>query len=328
MKYSIKQITKWAAIAAISVIGLSTFNANSVMAEGYGLTVAPMNEKIIIDPNDSYDSSFRISNPSASTQDTYYKVEVAPYYVNEKGEKTHDIEGEHNEIVKWVTFNTPTEGKLEPNETKEVSFTVEVPKSAPAGGQYMSILVTASGKPIDDDNNSSSADDNSNAAIKEIKKMSHVVYAEITGNTTKKGVISDMALPSFLLSGNITGSATVKNEGNVHGDAKYTLQIYPLFSGEEVYTNEDKPTTATILPNRELFKEVTWENTPSMGIFNAVFTVEFEGQTQQISRMIIICPIWLLFLIIFIIFAIIIWIVLRVKNRSKKSRRASTNPAE
>lgn len=324
MKYNIKQLVKWVAIGILSFVGISAFGVDSAMAEGYGLTVAPMNETIIIDPGDSYESSFRISNPAASTQDTYYKLEVEPFYTDENGQITHTAEGDYGEISKWITFNIPTEGKLEPNDTKEVMFTINVPKNVPAGGQYASILVTASSKPIDDEGNSGISGDESNATIKEVKKMSHLIYAEVAGSTNKKGEIYDISLPSFLLSGNITGSATVKNTGNVHGDAKYTLQIYPIFSGEEIYTNEEKPATFTVLPDRQLFKEISWEQTPSIGIFNAVFTVEFEGQTQQISKMIIICPVWLLFLIIFIIFAIIIWIVMRVKNRSKKSRQPSS----
>lgn len=324
MKYNFKKITKWVAIGAFAFLGISMHNTNSVMADGYGLTVAPMNQSIIIDPGDSYETSFRISNPSASTQDTYYKIEVEPFYTNENGEVTYSAEADHGEIAKWVTFNIPTEGKLEPNDTKDVVFTIDVPQNAPAGGQYLSVLVTASAKPTDDDGGSSSSDGEESAAtIKEVKKMAHLVYAEIAGSTNKKGEIFDMNLPSFLLSGNITGSASVKNTGNVHGDAKYTLQVFPLFSDEEIYTNEEKPATFTVLPDRQLFKEVSWDQTPSMGIFNAVFTVEFEGQTQQISKMIIVCPVWLLFLIIFIIFAIIIWIVLRVKNRNNKSRRSS-----
>ena len=326
MKYNFKKLSKWVAIGAFSFLGITMCNTNSVMADGYGLTVAPMNQSIIIDPGDSYETSFRISNPSASTQDTYYKIEVEPFYTNEKGEVTYSAEADHGEIAKWVTFNIPTEGKLEPNDTKDVVFTIDVPQNAPAGGQYLSVLVTASAKPTDDDGGSSSSDGEESAAtIKEVKKMAHLVYAEIAGSTNKKGEIFDMNLPSFLLSGNITGSASVKNTGNVHGDAKYTLQVFPLFSDEEIYTNEEKPATFTVLPDRQLFKEVSWDQTPSMGIFNAVFTVEFEGKTEQVSKMIIICPVWLLFLIIFIVFAIIIWIVLRVKNRGKKSRQSTTD---
>ena len=329
MKHNIKKLTKWVAISIISFFGISVVGTNPAMAEGYGLTLAPMNQKIIIDPGDTYEASFRISNPASSTQNTYYKIEATPFYTNKEGDKIFTAEGEHGQIADWVSFNTPIEGKLEPNETKNISFTINVPKNAPTGGQYLSIQVTADGKPTDEENSQTKSDNDSNGAtIKEVKKMSHLVYAEITGSTNKKGEISDLNLPSFLLSGNITGSATVKNTGNVHGDAKYTLQIYPLFSGEEIYTNEEEPTTFTILPDRERFAEVSWDQTPSVGIFNAIFTVEFEGETKQLSKMIIVCPIWLLFLILFIIFAIIIWIVLRAKNRSKKSRRSSATPEE
>ena len=328
MKTNYKSIKNWVAVGILSIIGFSLCGINPVIAEGgYGLTVAPMNESIIIDPGDTYESSFTISNPVSSTSPTYYKLEVEPYFTSEDGGSTNKIEGEYNEIVKWTTFNVPTEGKLEPNDTKEVSFTIKVPESASAMGQYMAIKVAASGEPIKDDDSKPTNSD-SNATIKEVKKMAHIVYAEITGNSIKKGEITDLNLPSFLLSGNITGSATIKNTGNVHNEAKYTLQIYPLFSGEEVYTNEEQPTTVKILPGRQVFQEVSWENTPGFGIFNAVFTVEFAGQTQQVSKMIIICPVWVLFLILFVIIALIIWIVLHFKNKGNKARKSATTPAE
>ena len=321
MKYHFNKLTKWVAVGVLALVGAAIYNSNPVMADSYALTMAPMNQKIVINPGELFKTSFRISNPANSTQDTYYKIEIEPFYKNENNEIEFKAEGDSGKIKDWTTLNVPAEGKLVPNEVKEVVFTIDVPESAPAGGQYLSVLVTASAKP-DDETNSSDSDDDQNTTIKEVKKMSHLVYAEVVGNTIKKGEIRDAALPSFLLSGKITGSAVVKNVGNVHGDAKYLLRVYPLFSDEEIYTNEQDPATYTILPDRELYSEIAWEQTPTIGMFNVEFSVEFEGEKVEISKLVIVCPIWLLFIIFFVIAAIIIWIIVRVRTRNQKRAEA------
>jgi hypothetical protein len=301
-----------------ALVGVMFCRSDSVWADGYSLTMAPMKQNIVINPGDSYETSFRISNAAASTQKTYYKIEVEPFYVNEKNEIQFTADGDSGEIVKWIKFDVPTEGELSPNETKEVVFTVDVPKNASAGGQYLSILVSASGSPDTDDKGAKS----DSMTIQEIKKMSHLVYAEVTGNVIRTGEIVDSNLPSFLLSGNITGSATVKNTGNTHQDASYTLQVYPLFSNEEVYTNEEEPATFTVLPGRELLSEITWDKTPEVGIFNVVFKGEFGGEKLEITKMIIKCPLWLLFVILFVIFSIVIFFVIKFKKRHSDKAEA------
>ena len=316
MKDHLNKLTKWVVAGVLALVGAMVQNA-SVMAGGYSLTMAPMNQSIVINPGESFETSFKISNSSNSTQDTYYKVEVEPFYMNNQNEIKHESEGDSGKIVEWVTFNVPTEGKLVPNETKEIVFTINVPESAPAGGQYMSVLVTASAGADNGETGVDESEDDSNTMIREVKRMSHLVYAEVAGNTIKKGEIYDASLPSFLLSGKITGSATVKNVGNVHGEAKYVLKIYPLFSDEEIYTNEEKPASFVVMPDREVYSEIAWEQTPAMGVFNAVFTVEFEGETVEISKLIIVCPVWLLFVILFAIVAIIIWIVMRARGKKR-----------
>jgi len=326
MRKYYKQLFRWVTLAIVLAMGLILPFPQAASAIGTGLTVSPMLQQIIVNPGEPKQASFRVSNPAAATSNLNYELSVEPFYMDDKGSITYEAEGDMGEITDWIKFDVPTTGSIEPNGIEEITFTINPPKSAPAGGQYFSIMVTQTGSADEGDNDldDSNANDRQ-STISETYRIAHLVYAEVTGNVVKKGVISDVSLPNFLLSGKITGSASVENTGNVHDDATYTMQVFTLFSSEEVYSNEEDPEKVTILPNRTIFHETSWENTPGIGIFNVVYTVTFGDSTEQLSKMVIICPVWLLFLIIFVIIVLIIWIVLRAKNRGNKTRRASSS---
>ncbi len=317
MKLILKKIGVWVLVSVFMTCGL-LFNNGVVRAEGYGLTLAPMNQSVVIDPGDSREVSFLMANPSSASESVQYELSVEPFYISDSGDIYYEAESGSGEMVDWVTFDVPTVGTLAPNEKTTISFTIDVPESASAGGQYIAIIITLDSDLNGEEGNSDNAGGDSAISIKEIKRMAHLVYAEITGDTNKKGEILDVSVSSFLFSGNITGSSTVKNLGDVHGTAKYILQVYPLFSDEEVYTNEEDPDTKKVLPDRSVYREISWEETPSIGIFNVVYTVEFEGSTAQVKKMVIICPLWLLFIIIFAIVAIIIWLIMKARARKKE----------
>ncbi len=298
-----------AILALIFVVHIIFCNTLPIYADGK-FAVSPMNQKIVLTPGEIYRGSFKITNPADSGTDFRYKISVTPFYVNEDYNILYENNGDYNQIVEWITPDK-TAGTITPNDTEELYFSINVPKDAPAGGQYATITVTS------DDNDELKE----NAVnIQTNYSIAHIIYAEIAGTTERHGEITEANVQSFLLSGNITGSSAVKNTGNVHGTAKYTLQVFPLFSSEEIYTNEETPLEKTILPDRTLYNEISWEETPPVGIFNVIYTVEFEGVTTQVSKMVIICPIWLLFIIIFAIFALIFYFVAKSKSRKKVTK--------
>ena len=277
-----------------------------------GFTMSPMYEKVAIDPGETYKSSFKIRNPSSANTTFYYKVFLQPYYRDEDNQAIfEDVDG-MSQIVDWTTIKTAETGKLEPGESTMVEFEIEVPENAPAGGQYMTVTVSS---------DSAAVEENANAiSIQETVAMGYTVYAEITGTTVRQGEIADVSLPSFMISGDIVGSSYVKNTGNVHGTAKYTMQVFPLFSSEEVYTNEEDPDEKLVLPNRTLYYESHWENTPSIGIFNVKYTVEFEGVVTTAEKLVIICPIWTLFVIIMSVLLLIAWLIVRARSAKKSEK--------
>ena len=319
MVYRFNWAIKWmVASVLVAYVGMMLQFRTAMAATKYGLSVAPMEQDIILNLNESRDASFTIANPSSATEDMYYKISVEPFYVDESGNTIFEAEGDSGEIVNWITFNMPTEGKISPNEVKEVAFTIDVPDKAPAGGQYAAIFVTTTNNTGGEQNDGPSDENESTRmGINEIRRIGHLIYAEVAGTTVRKGEISDAVVPSFLLSGNIRGTSLVRNIGNVHGDAKYTLRVFPLFSDEEIYSNVEEPEKRTVLPERALYSETVWDHTPGIGIFNVVYTVEFEGSTAEVSKMVIVCPVWLLFLIVFAIVALVMWIVIRAKMRGR-----------
>lgn len=300
---------------AICGVAVSILSAIWIVAPAFadvGISVSPMIQKIILSPGETFTGSFTVFNQAGNQGDLNYETEVIPFFADENYDAIYEETEDYNQIVDWITIDNGT-GTLTPNSGASVDYKIDVPKDAPSGGQYAAIRV------ISINNQSDNSTNNMNANINVRYGIAYTIFAEITGTTERHGEIESVDVPGFIFSGNISGSSSIKNTGNVHGTAKYTLQVFPLFSDEEVFTNEEDPDTGTILPDRTRYMETKWNDTPAVGIFNVVYTVEFEGVTAQVSKTVIKCPIWLLFIIIFAIAAIIIYFISRAKSR--KNRR-------
>lgn len=285
------------------------------------LTVSPQHQTVTLVPGEVFEGLIKVSAQAGSDVATGFEISVGPFS-QVKNDDSKDDYGDvnyvesstYNQIVDWITFDS-TSGVVKPNETKVIPFKITVPEDAPAGGQYASIIVR-------DANPSVSEDDG--LAINSVFQIISILYADVAGETRQTGEITDNSMPSFLLNGPLDASSMVKNTGNVHTRAQYTFQVWPLFSAEEICTNEEDPETSLVLPETERYHSQTCQ-LPSIGIFKAKQTVKLFDKTSVTEKMVIICPLWLLFVIVAFIIILIFWVAFNI--RGKKRTSSSEKPS-
>ncbi|MBR3132096.1 hypothetical protein IKG33_01645 [Candidatus Saccharibacteria bacterium] len=282
-----------------------------IEAGDVAMSVSPVRESIVLVPGDEYRSSFTVTNPGAVDHDLDYRIKIQAFYVDEEYNPVYDDKTNINQIVDWITLVSPERGTIHPNETDVVEFTIKVPEDAPSGGQYASITVLT---------DASDDDTGGGINIKESMGIAHLVFAEVTGNSESSGEILDAGIDTFLLGGNIRAYSMVNNTGNVHAPATYNMKVYPLFSNEAVYDTKDDPEVHYILPDRTFYTERFWYDTPMIGIFNVVYTIEYQGVTTDVTGMVIVCPWWLLLILVFLVISLIIRIITLIKLRRSTTR--------
>ncbi len=308
-------------IAAIGVLAASFVGVGSVFADFDGMdsvmTISPPSQRIILTPGEDYEGSIMVSTPNTAKNDLTYSVTIGAFgYVKDEDGNvdytdvdTDTITG-YNQIMNWIELKKD-KGTVARGETEAISFVIHVPKDAPAGGQYATIIVQ-------DDTNVGATEDGGVLFENTIRFASNLV-AEVTGTTKEEGTIVENNIPSFLLVNQLRASSAVRNDGNMHTDAEYVLQVWPLFSDEEICTNEEKPETNLVMPETERYHVQTC-GLPSIGIFRAKQTVKIFGEISVVEKMVIVCPLWLLFLILFVIVALIIWIAMKMRGSKKQKR--------
>ena len=251
--------------------------------------VSPMLEKISLKAGETYTGSILIANPKDATEDFYYKISTSPYSViGENYIADFETISDWSRILEWTTLED-TEGTLKPNETKRIFYTIEVPKNAPAGGQYLKIGVT-----------SNAAASGSGGAVQDVFEIASLVFAEIDGETTRGGRILEGKIPDFVTSSNPAVTAKFTNTGNVHETATTALYVKNLLGGGEIYPqNGENPEMESIimpLSTRVVSRQIP--NLPVVGIFEVKETISYRGDTMDVTSVMVVCPAWFILLIL------------------------------
>ena len=294
------------AIAASFACALSlpAFAADHLGSGKTHLLVSPTKQRVSIEPGTSYKGSFEVHN--SGQEDFHYTVYATPYTVlDESYSVSYDKKNQYSYVADWITFSQ-TEGHLDPDEEQIINFSVDVPLDAPGGGQYAAFMVET-------------ADTRGQHNIGVINRVGMVFYASISGETNRCANILDNKISGFLFAPPISATSLVENCGNVHGDAEYILKVWPLFSNEEIYTNEESPASRIVLPDTRRFYTTNWESAPGIGLFWTEHTVKIFGKTSTINRLVIIMPLWLVIVLTAFVLAVIFHLVSR--HKSRKSER-------
>ncbi len=312
--------SKIKAVAAVILLGGLLFSGLTVSAidtsnMGQMMTISPPIEKMVLIPGEVYEGSVKVANSATAKKNLEYSVRVGSFSLreDENGETDYyntdvDTITGYNQIMEWITLGKE-KGSVAPNEIDVVPYTITVPKDAPAGGQYASIIIRNDTQPDEDEGN---------VVIQNVVEFAESILAEVAGETRDEGAIIENNIPAFLLKNNLSAVSKVRNNGNVHTNAKYILQVWPLFSDEEYCTNEEEPSESLIMPETERTHAEEC-SLPAVGIFRAKQTVKIFGETSIAEKIVIVCPLWLLFIILFAIALAIIWLVTKARARSRES---------
>lgn len=273
-------------------------------------TITPMSQRITLEPGKTYTASITIVNPADATGDFHYKVYTAPYGV--VGEDyTADLmtKNEHTKLMDWISISEPS-GAVSPNTSKKIEFTIKVPESAGAGGQYAAIMVGA-----DEKNEKSDG-----VAINNVFEMASLIYGHVTGDIKHEGEILENNVPGFAAVTPVTLTAKISNNGNVHEDATFVIRVSNFFTGDVILPTEDNDGNYTEIIMPESTRSITREvsNLPMLGVVKVSQTIYYNGVSSTEEKNLIICPIWFLLLAFATIAALIAVIVKIIKRHAKK----------
>ncbi|MCL2094591.1 hypothetical protein FWH13_00505 [Candidatus Saccharibacteria bacterium] len=270
------------------------------------LSVSPAQQRLSLEPGGTSTAEVVIINSGTEGYDI--RVSATPYEV--APDYTHNIfdrEGVYSQIHRWITFNGQTTFRLEPGERKTVTFTVNVPISVPAGGQYAGIMAETI-PPADA------------SGVVAIRRVASLLYANLAGDTIETGSVTDRVWRSFYPSRDVTTSLTIQNTGNTDFSVENHLFVDSLFGRRIAEVTEP---ARVIFPDTSRTFELNWQSARSVGAYRITQQSAFLHQSITETKLIVIMPVWFIISAIMAVFTIVILIILSVKRRRSTDYYAS-----
>ena len=306
MTKSSKRLKYIFSVLFLSLFSLVFLNGKVFAAEEVEtkLQISPVEDRMSLDPGAVYKNNFTIVNKSE--EEKTFEISILPFQVERETYKpVFNVKNSYTQITNWITAKAE-KYTLKPGEATIIYYTINVPEDAPGGGQYAVISITTRNATGEDQTVSVDA------------SINYVVSARVSGVTRETGEIIEQKVSGFLLAPPIKASVKLSNTGNVDQDAKITVEIENAITGAKLYSNADNPKETSLLPETEKTVDMTFDNVLRLGVMRVTMTTDYINNHEKISRIVIIIPIWLIFILIAVVLLIIYKIASKKHNNSKK----------
>ncbi len=311
LKKILKFISIFSLVAALSSVGSAVSPVSALEAGDVVVQINPAEQTFDLVPGASYLGNITVENTGRLGFN--FTVSARPYQVkNEDYDPDFSTVTDYTKLQNWITFEK-TDYYIEPGQSLEVVFNINVPSDVPGGGQYAAIVVETRDS-VDPE-----------AHVRIISQLAAILYGHVQGEEHVGGVIVAHSLPGFLLGSPFAASVTVKDDGNTDFRVTHTLTVRDFFTNREVFTPDavledgSRPGYANVfvLPGTTRRNILTWAGAPQLGVFKAVQTVSYLDKTETYEQLVIICPIWLAGLAIFFVVLMVLWIIMRIRKRKQ-----------
>lgn len=193
------------------VVSLIAFPLQAVAAvnpTNRGLSITPVRQLQKGQPGKVSDGSFTIANLTQKPMQVSLSVQsfsVTDYAYDFR----FSLPPDNNWLILGQTLVT-----LAPNQSQKIPYSIAVPANSPAGGQYYTIFASTS----------------RDSGLKEQVQVGSLVYFTVDGKLIKTHERLDSKIPHITFAPKVSTEQTIKNTGNVHYLANFSLEPKGLFS--------------------------------------------------------------------------------------------------
>lgn len=255
-------------------IFLSIISTFILSINAHAITITPSIK--VIETESEKAETFVIKVYNESGEKNFISTYISDFDIDRNGNKAFKpIGSTHNSISKYIKVIEPYNFFIEPKETKEVFFTLNVPKSVVGGNKSIIFF------------QSKLADDV--APKKDVKKMIMSVRAGATilqeskGTTEIKSRISKIDIIKPSKSQNLVIKLKIKNEGNTFINTSGNIS---LIRDDDTYVSSASLEEKLIYQNRESFIDGNFISVKSLepGLYHALITYKYRDKTISIDK--------------------------------------------
>ncbi|MBI4948012.1 DUF916 domain-containing protein [Candidatus Berkelbacteria bacterium] len=310
-------------LTIISVPAYAQLNTNtdSVTDTSSGLEISPAVIEISGKPGTSITKEITVKNPLDKAV-TLYLLSKDFYTDDQNGTPLfyNDDEGQTKssyQLSKWVTFIEESI-TLQPNQSRQVEYTITIPSNAEPGGHYAGVMFSTS-KPV--------STTGSSTQVGAVGLISSLVFLTVDGAITEQLEIKEFSATKFTTSGPINFNVVVKNNGNVHLTPKGSVKV-TNWQGKEIKNIELNTTFGKALPKAERKFTDKWENDwKHFGYYNLTASLTYGKNNTLVDSTVkvLILPIWLIAALAALVLIIIILIIRKIRGGKDEDILGDTN---